>query len=30
MMTNQLPEGQWIRFALMGPQPGKVHGLPAA
>src|SRR6185295_12657784 len=27
MMTNQLPEGQWIRFALMGPQPGKVHGL---
>jgi CubicO group peptidase (beta-lactamase class C family) len=27
MMTNQLPEGQWIRFALMGEQPGKVHGL---
>ena len=27
MMTNQLPEGQWIRFALMGPQPGKVHRL---
>ncbi|WP_247786005.1 serine hydrolase domain-containing protein [Bradyrhizobium sp. 170] len=27
MMTNQLPEDQWIRFALMGPQPGKVHGL---
>jgi CubicO group peptidase (beta-lactamase class C family) len=27
MMTNQLPEGQWIRFALMGPQPGKAHGL---
>ena len=27
MMTNQLPDGQWIRFALMGEQPGKVHGL---
>ena len=27
MMTNQLPEGQWIRFAMMGEQPGKVHGL---
>jgi CubicO group peptidase (beta-lactamase class C family) len=27
MMTNQLPEGQWIRFAIMGPQPGKAHGL---
>lgn len=27
MMTNQLPEGQWIRFALMGEQPGKAHGL---
>jgi CubicO group peptidase (beta-lactamase class C family) len=27
MMTNQLPAGQWIRFALMGEQPGKVHGL---
>jgi CubicO group peptidase (beta-lactamase class C family) len=27
MMNNQLPEGQWIRFALMGEQPGKVHGL---
>ena len=27
MMTSQLPEGQWIRFALMGPQPGKVHTL---
>jgi len=27
MMTNQLPEGQWIRFATMGEQPGKVHGL---
>jgi CubicO group peptidase (beta-lactamase class C family) len=27
MMTNQLREGQWIRFALMGEQPGKVFGL---
>ena len=27
MMTNQLPSGQWIRFALLGEQPGKVHGL---
>ena len=27
MMTNQLPEGQWIRFAMMGEQPGKAHGL---
>jgi CubicO group peptidase (beta-lactamase class C family) len=27
MMTNQLPEGQWIRFAMMGEQPGKVHTL---
>jgi len=27
MMTNQLPDGQWIRFALMGEQPGKVFGL---
>ena len=27
MMTNQLPDGQWIRFAMMGEQPGKVHGL---
>jgi CubicO group peptidase (beta-lactamase class C family) len=27
MMTNQLPDGQWIRFALLGEQPGKVHGL---
>ena len=26
MMTNQLPEGQWIRFAMMGEQPGKAHG----
>jgi CubicO group peptidase (beta-lactamase class C family) len=27
MMTNQLPDGQWIRFALMGEQPGKAHTL---
>jgi CubicO group peptidase (beta-lactamase class C family) len=27
MMTNQLPDGQWIRFAFLGEQPGKVHGL---
>jgi CubicO group peptidase (beta-lactamase class C family) len=27
MMSNQLPQGQWIRFALMGEQPGKAHGL---
>jgi CubicO group peptidase (beta-lactamase class C family) len=27
MMTNQLPEGQWIRFATLGEQPGKVFGL---
>jgi CubicO group peptidase (beta-lactamase class C family) len=27
MMTNQLPEGQWIRFATMGEQPGKAYGL---
>ena len=26
MMTNQLPDGQWIRFALMGEQPGKAYG----
>ena len=25
MMTNQLPDGQWIRFAMMGEQPGKAH-----
>ena len=25
MMTNQLPDGQWIRFALMGEQPGKAY-----
>ena len=27
MMTNQLPNGQWIRFALLGEQPGKAFGL---
>jgi CubicO group peptidase (beta-lactamase class C family) len=27
MMTNQLTDGQWIRFALMGEQPGKAHTL---
>jgi CubicO group peptidase (beta-lactamase class C family) len=27
MMTNQLPDRQWIRLALLGEQPGKAHGL---
>ena len=27
MMTNQLPEGQWIRFATLGEQPGKSYAL---
>jgi CubicO group peptidase (beta-lactamase class C family) len=27
MMSNQLPDGQWIRFALMGEQVGKAHTL---
>jgi CubicO group peptidase (beta-lactamase class C family) len=27
MMTNQLPDGRWIRFAMMGEMPGKAHGL---
>ncbi|CAN7576209.1 serine hydrolase [Bradyrhizobium sp. LjRoot220] len=27
MMTNQLLDGQWIRFALMGEQVGKAHTL---
>jgi CubicO group peptidase (beta-lactamase class C family) len=27
IMTNQLPDGQWIRFAMLGEQPGKAHGL---
>jgi CubicO group peptidase (beta-lactamase class C family) len=27
MMINQLPDDQWIRFALMGEQPGKAYSL---
>jgi CubicO group peptidase (beta-lactamase class C family) len=27
MLSNQLPDGQWIRFALMGEQVGKAHSL---
>ena len=27
MTTNQLPDGQWIRFALLGEQPGKGFSL---
>ena len=27
MMTNQLPDRQWICFAMLGEQPGKAHGL---
>jgi CubicO group peptidase (beta-lactamase class C family) len=27
MMANQLLDGQWIRFAMLGEQPGKAHGL---
>lgn len=27
MMTNQLPDGQWIRFAMLGEMPGQAHGL---
>jgi CubicO group peptidase (beta-lactamase class C family) len=30
MMTNQLPEGVWIKFALVGELRGKVHGLGGA
>ena len=30
MMTNQLPEGQTIRFATLGPIPGKGFGLGGA
>jgi CubicO group peptidase (beta-lactamase class C family) len=26
-MTNQLPDGQWIRFAMMGEMPGQAHAL---
>lgn len=27
MMSNQLPDGQWIRFALLGEQPGRTFSL---
>jgi len=27
MMSNQLPEGQWIRFATLGEMPGQAFGL---
>jgi CubicO group peptidase (beta-lactamase class C family) len=27
MMTNQLPDGQWIRFAMLGEMPGQAYGL---
>ena len=27
MMTNQLAEGKWIRFALIGEMPGRTYGL---
>jgi CubicO group peptidase (beta-lactamase class C family) len=27
MMSNQLPDGQWIRFALLGEQPGRAFSL---
>jgi len=30
MMSNQLPEGQSIRFPMVGPVPGKVFGLGGA
>lgn len=30
MMTNQLPQGQTIRFATLGPIPGKGFGLGGA
>ena len=30
MMTNQLPEGVWIRFAAYGALQGKGHGLAGA
>ena len=30
MMTNQLPDGQTIRFATLGPIPGKAFGLGGA
>ncbi len=30
MMRNQLKDGQWIRFAMLGPMPGKAYGLGGA
>jgi CubicO group peptidase (beta-lactamase class C family) len=30
MMTNQLPEGVWIRFAALGELQGKGYGLAGA
>ncbi|MCB1545702.1 MAG: beta-lactamase family protein [Methylobacteriaceae bacterium] len=30
MMRNQLPGGQWIRFAMLGAMPGKAYGLGGA
>ncbi|MFO1108366.1 MAG: serine hydrolase domain-containing protein [Bradyrhizobium sp.] len=30
LMINRLPEGQWIRFAALGEQPGKAYGLGGA
>ncbi|MFT4097032.1 MAG: serine hydrolase domain-containing protein [Rhodoblastus sp.] len=30
MMRNQLPGGQWIRFAMLGTMPGKAYGLGGA
>ena len=30
MMTNQLPEGAWIRFPRLGEIPGKGYGLAGA
>lgn len=30
MMRNQLTDGQWIRFAMLGPMPGKAYGLGGA
>jgi CubicO group peptidase (beta-lactamase class C family) len=27
MMTNQLPDGVWMRFATIGEVPGRAHGL---
>lgn len=30
MMRSQLRDGQWIRFAMLGPMPGKAYGLGGA